>query len=109
MASAFESPPLIDARFLPPSDDVDTIYATHTARVAAHLQQRPGVRALPIGSFDDMVASQNRMNAIKAAFRGELEGITREELGRLSLFGHPIPHDVHDAIRTEQARRASQA
>ena len=108
-ASAFESPSLIDALYLSPRDDMDTIYATHTARVAAHLQQRPGVRALPIGSFDDMVASQHRMNAIKAACRGELEGVTREELERLSLLDRSIAHDVHAAIRTEQARRASEA
>jgi hypothetical protein len=106
VASAITSPPMIDAHFMPQRESVDALYAAHTARVAAHLAARPGVRALPIAHFEEMIASQNRMNAIKAAFRGELAGVTREELERLSLFGRSTAHDVHDAIRTEQMRRA---
>jgi uncharacterized membrane protein len=55
----------------------------------------------------ELVASQNRMNALKAAYRGEVGGITRDELDKLSVFGASLAADVHAAVVREQVRRAS--
>ena len=46
------------------------------------------------------------MNALKAAYRGELGGVTREELDDLSIFGSALADDVHREIVREQMRRA---
>lgn len=106
-AAAFDSPSLIDAQYLAKKTAVEVVEKSHTARVAAHLAKRPGVSARVVSSHAELIASQNRMNAIKAAHRGELGGVTREELESLAVFGRQTARDVHDALRQEQMRRAS--
>jgi hypothetical protein len=105
-AAMIDDPPLIAAEYLPAGTAPLDVYARHTQRLAEHLAARPGVHARVIDSTEKMVASQNRMNAIKAAYRGELGAISREELERLSLFGKGFAGQVHDAISLEQQRRA---
>lgn len=105
-AAAFALPALISAEFLPASASVHELHASHTRRVAAHLAVRPGIVARPIATHEQLVASQNRMNALKAAYRGEVGGITREELDRLAALGAGSVPAVHQAILDEQARRA---
>jgi hypothetical protein len=105
-AALIDDPPLIAAEYLPAGTDPLAVYARHTQRLADHLAARPGTHACVIRTAEDMVASQNRMNAIKAAYRGELGAITREELERLSWLGKGVAGQVHDAITLEQQRRA---
>ena len=106
MAAALADAPLIDAEYLPARTAPIDVYARHTQRLAAHLRVRPGVTPRVLVTHDDVLASQNRMNALKAAYRGELGMVTRAELEQLSLVGHRMAHDVHDAIVREQQRRA---
>lgn len=106
MASLLDSPPLISAEYLPSRTSPLDVYTRHTQRVAQHLASRPGVQARPIATHAEYLASQNRQNAIKAAYRGEIGGVTREELDRLAVFGTQLAADVHDAIGREQQRRA---
>ncbi|MCC6244077.1 MAG: hypothetical protein IT353_14645 [Gemmatimonadaceae bacterium] len=106
-ASAFATPALINAEYMAKKTPLDAVEKSHMARVAAHLAQRPGVSAKVVTSHGELLASQNRMNAIKAAHRGELGGVTREELESLAMFGRKTARDVHDAVREEQMRRAS--
>ncbi len=68
-ASALQLPSLIDVAFLPVRTTPEDVYATHTARVTAHLKARPGVRAVVVRTRDELLQSQDRQNAIKAAFR----------------------------------------
>jgi len=105
-AAAFDSPPLIVTEYVPMKTAPLDVYARHTQRVAEHLAGRPGVQARSITSHDEMIASQNRMNALKAAYRGEVGGVTRAELERLSTFGKGLAGDVHAAVVQEQMRRA---
>lgn len=105
-AAALDSPGLIVSEYQPVKTAPLEVYARHTERVAAHLAARPGVQARIIASHDEMVASQNRMNAIKAAFRGELGGVTREEIERLSMFRTGLADAVHDAVVQERRHRA---
>lgn len=104
-AAAMELPTLIDAEYLPKRTSAVDVYTRHSERVAAHLTSRPGVTARAISSHGELVASQNRMNAIKAAFRGEIEGITREELERLTILSRRLADDVYAAVRREQQIR----
>jgi hypothetical protein len=105
-AAAFDSPALIAAEYLPVKTAPLDVYARHTQRLAEHLAARPGVQARTIASHDEMLASQNRMNALKAAFRGEVGGVTREELERLSVFGNRLAGEVHAAVVQERSQRA---
>ncbi len=106
-AAAIDMPALIASEYLPASANAEAVRVRHAERLTAHLAARPGVTAKVIASHDDLVASQNRMNALKAAYRGQVGGITREELDRLAVFGKSLAADVHAAIEREQFRRAS--
>jgi hypothetical protein len=106
-AEVMTMPAILSVEFHPYSTGAHRILQRHTARVAEHLAQRSGVRAKVFATHDDVIASQNRLNAIKAAYRGEIGGITQAELEQLSVFGTDLARDVHAAIRTEQLRRAS--
>jgi hypothetical protein len=105
-AGALTLPPLISAEYLASGLTALGVFHRHAARVSAHLLDRPGVRARVMASQVELLASQNRMNAIKAAFRGELGGVTREELETLSMFGKGIAGQVHDAVVRQQVKRA---
>jgi hypothetical protein len=105
-AAAIDMPALIASEFLPASASAEAVRARHVERLAAHLAVRPGITARTITSHDELVASQNRMNALKAAYRGQIGGITREEFGRLALFGKSITADVHAAVVRKQWKRA---
>lgn len=106
-AMMIDHPPIIATEYLPAGTAALEVYTRHTQRLAEHLATRPGVHARVINTAEEMVDAQNRMNAIKAAYRGELGAISREELERLSLFGKGFAGQVHDAIALEQQRRAS--
>ncbi|MCC7055305.1 MAG: hypothetical protein IT355_18680 [Gemmatimonadaceae bacterium] len=105
-AAAIDLPALISARYLAAGTSVHEVHQEHVARLRAHLAERPGVTPLVVGTHQEMLASQHRMNAIKAAHRGEVGGITREELDRLAKFGKGLVPAVHEEIRNEQLRRA---
>ena len=106
-AAAIDLPSLISAACLPTTATVLGVFQRHLTRVAAHVAARPGVHAKKFTTHAELLASQHRMNAIKAAFRGEISGITKEELDRLAILGKSMSRDVHTAIVRQQTRRAS--
>jgi hypothetical protein len=107
-AAAIDVPALIETEYLPATARAQDVLQRHSVRVSAHLAARPGVQARVITTHAQMVAMQNRMNALKAAFRGEVGGITKAELDRLTtLGGASQTAAVHAEIVVEQARRAS--
>jgi hypothetical protein len=106
-AAVMELPALISADYLRAKATVHEVHQRHVVRLAAHLAHRPGVTARVMTTQAELVASQNRMNALKAAYRGEVGGITRDELDKLSVFGASLAADVHAAVVREQVRRAS--
>jgi hypothetical protein len=106
-AAAIENGPMILAEFLSASTDSVAVFRRHEARVAEHLASRPGVTVRVVRDYRDALASQDRMNALKAAYRGEVGMITREELERVATMGgRAIVPDVHDEIARELQRRA---
>ena len=106
-AALIELPALISAEFLRARATVHEVHHRHVTHLAAHLARRPGVSARSVSTQVELVASRNRMNALKAAYRGQVGGITREELDTLTQFGTPIPAAVRTAVVREQVRRAS--
>lgn len=101
-ASMIKLPPSIDVLYLPARTSPERVLVLHRQRVRDRQNRFPGIRPLTIGSFQDLIASQNRMNALKAAFRGEIGGITREELERLALLGKGGAMRVADRIEVRK-------
>lgn len=96
-AGALESPPLIDAQYHPVKTPWATLLSAHRERVTRH-QNAHSLSIVRIRSIAELRASQNRMNALKAAHRGDLKGITREELEKLSP-NKALAHEVHREIQ----------
>jgi hypothetical protein len=105
-AAALTLPTLISVEYLATKSTVHEIHQRHTRRVAAHLDARTGVRARVITTHAELVASQNRMNAIKAAHRGEIGGVTREELEQLAILPATPTDAVYAALERERLKRA---
>ncbi len=105
-AAAIALPALIAAEYLPRTARVHDVHQRHAERVAAHRQQRSGVTARSIRTHDELIASQNRMNAIKAAFRGEISAITQEEVDQLAVCGTGLIADARAAVVRAQMKRA---
>jgi len=104
-ASVIALPPAINVAWMPMTTPAATVYAEHSSRLAAHLAARPGVTPLVMRTPEDMMRSQHRQNALKAAFRGEIAGLTTEELKALSLFGDGHVPRVRVALDEEHAMR----
>lgn len=100
-------PPTIHVAWLPMSTDPLAVYAAHTARVQAHLAAHPGVTPVVIDSPEAMMQSQHRQNALKAAFRGEIPGLTADELKSLSWFGDAHLGAVQSEMEAEHQRRSA--
>ena len=106
-AAKIATPPMLRSEFLAAGTPPLEVLQRHRQRVAEVLAANPGVTARVVRTHDDMLASQHRQNAIKAAYRGQLGGITREELDKLSnRWSQRIVPAVHEEIVREQARRA---
>ncbi len=103
-AAAMDSPALIEAEYLPAGTPAERVLARHRERVAARLAQG-GVVPRRATSIGEVRAAQNRMNGIKAAHRGKIGGITREELERLSKGNTELAAQVHAEIRRQNAER----
>lgn len=79
-------PPLVATEVLPRRTSAATLLDRHLARVWRHRDVRPGVHPRPVRTFEEMITSQDRRNALQAAWRGELGGMARAEIERLSLM-----------------------
>jgi hypothetical protein len=104
-ASGVSLPSLIHAEFHPAKTGVDTLFHRHRERVDAYARKHPNASAVVIETLEDVHASQNRMNALKAAYRGEIGGITKEELERVAGGRYQTVDDLHTSIVEEQERR----
>jgi hypothetical protein len=108
IAGALEMPAMIATEYLPKGTTAQAVFERHEARVCDHLAARPGVTARRLLTLDDVLAAQHRLNALKAAFRGEIGGVTREELERLTpRMARGVVPAVHAALEQERLRRAS--
>ncbi len=96
-AAAMKLPPLIHSEFHPISTSYSQLLQRHRDRVLKHIKDF-SVAPVKIQTTFDLHVSQNRMNAMKAAFRGELGGVSLDELKKLSPT-NAMAEDVHDEVR----------
>lgn len=85
MAGSLDDPAEVESEFLPVGTTADVLLARHQARMAAYLADHPGAQPLRSRSIDDVIAHQQRLDEIKAAFRAGRPAIfSAEELNRLA-------------------------
>jgi hypothetical protein len=72
-ASAMNSSPIIHIEYFPKNVDCAFLLNRHKERIVTYIAEH-SVVAVSVKNISELRESQNRMNAIKAAFRGELGG-----------------------------------
>ena len=104
-AAAMDLPKLINAEYFSVATPVDVLRSRHAERVHTHLREHTTIVTKRVASHSDLIAAQNRMDAIKAAYRGEIGCVSREELERLAGRNSEFAHDVHAAVEAELRNR----
>jgi len=105
-AAAIELPPQIDSEFWPWATPADFLIHRHRERLAGRLAANPGLTIRAARDLAEVHASQHRMNALKAAYRGEIGGISRDELTRLAPDAdEDALEELHAEIQSEAMRR----
>jgi hypothetical protein len=79
LAATIQRPEEISSLFLPWETPVEQIYERHLQRVQERLRASSAVPKA-FATLDDVHASQNRQQAMKALFRKNVGGFSREEL-----------------------------
>jgi hypothetical protein len=97
VASALSLPKQIDVEYHPAKTAIGALLERHLVRITEHAKNCK-TPARSHRTNDDVVAMQNRMNALKAAYRGEIGGITKEELDRLSPNRPELTNEVYAEI-----------
>lgn len=98
MADALTPPPQIFTTYLKPTTSPSRVLSIHQQTLALFREKSPTVNPIPQKNLADILASQNRMNALCAAYRGEIGGVTKEELRKLSSGNQDIADRVHQSI-----------
>ena len=88
LAGALSSPPEVHAEFHDAATSVPTLLARHRARLREHASTHTGVAPLSTSTVNEALAHQERLDAIKSAFRSARPGMfSAEELRRLAPRG----------------------
>lgn len=96
-ASALSKPALIDCEYLPSKTPIPRILARHRERVSQK-REKAEIEPHRFLTIDAVRASQGRMIGIKAAFRKEIGGVTKEELARVFSGSPGLADEVHREI-----------
>lgn len=80
LAASLKSPPQIVSVFLPWETPLEKIFATHLQGMKEYLNEHPTAVPVVLHTREDVRDSQNRMQGVKAAFRKNIGGLSREEL-----------------------------
>ncbi len=103
-AGKLNSPPGIDALYLPPTTPLETLIESHQQRLTRFLAQNPRVQPVRMHGIDDIHRAQSAQQQIKAAYRRE-HGLSREELQRIA---GPDAGEGLDEIHAEVSRLQEQ-
>ena len=106
-ASAIKTPPMVMTEYLPASTPTEAILRAHIERMQAFQSALPEATPKTQRTQADMLIAQNRMNALKAAYREQLGGISAEELAALSVGWSDVHLTMHKKIQAIRSRRAA--
>jgi hypothetical protein len=90
-----ELPPQISVKYMPKRTMLETLHTCHKETLA-RASQKPLKR---FQSLQDIIQAQDRMNALKAAFREEVGEVSREELERSIGSRSDITDSVYEEIQ----------
>lgn len=102
-ADVWTFPKLISSEFLHRDTKVSDLLSRHKTKIneRANLD---GVSFRLVRNYDDIISMQNRMNALKSAYRGEIGGITKQELDTIAPQHKDLNAVVHQEILDIQKR-----
>ncbi len=107
-ASAMDSPPLIKAKYFSKNTPLSILLSYHRNSMKEYIREHSSASYTRLEAIEDIRKSQNRMNAIKAAFRGEIGGIGKDELLKIGGAGRKMIEDVYVEIEKYKSQRQSQ-
>ncbi len=106
IAAALSSPPQIQGEYLPKGTDIMVVLKRHRERLQSYLEAHPDVKPVVIRSVQDIRDLSSRVNNIKAAYRNQLGGVTREELSKLSKYNTQDQLDeIHQEIQNKKNKQ----
>jgi hypothetical protein len=76
---AMTEPPQIMVKYLPTKTSATDLLKIHKKRIEEYLSHNPKIDTISIHSMEDAIESQNRQNAIKAAYRSSIPGMLLEK------------------------------
>jgi hypothetical protein len=103
-AAAIQSPPLVLVEYLPSGTQASVLLDCHEQSVQAYIETT-GSAPRTVSTHEELIQAQDRMHAIKAAYRNEVGGVTREELERASPLWPETARIIHEKV-VELRRRA---
>jgi hypothetical protein len=104
-AGSMQSPPLVMTEYLSWNSPLEKVYQTHMMRMEAYSIVAPDIEPIRCSGIDQLHASQHRLEAIKAAYRKEVGGVTKEELEKLSGGNIDLAHKVNTEIERLRAQK----
>lgn len=109
MASSIKIPPMVIAEYLPAGTPVRDVLARHMQCLEAVEAVNPSAVRRSFSTREDVVLAQNRMNAIKAAYREELGGVTLEELQATFGKQSDLSRKIHEKMTVTRGGVSSPA
>ncbi len=105
LATAIEEPPMVHSEFMPPSTATAELIARHSLRMKIYSELNADASPRIVRTREDLLGSQNRLNALKSAFRKQLGGVSLEELERLSGKHREWASALHSRIQQVHSER----
>ncbi|MDB6172561.1 MAG: hypothetical protein JWL59_1872 [Chthoniobacteraceae bacterium] len=102
-AAAIQLPPGISMRYLPKQTTLEALYTCQRET----LNQTPQKTFKRFQSLEEIIKAQDRMNAIKAAFRQEIGEVSREEIERSVGSRDDSTESVYQEIQDLRSREKS--
>ena len=93
-----KSPPMIHSKSLSHKATFQEVLEMHRLRMRVYQEMNPAIRPCSVQTTDGLLAAQNRMQALKAAFRNETGAISKEELEKLSNGHAELAEQLHKRI-----------
>lgn len=84
-ASAMTLPPEIETEYFAPKMSTEELLEIHKQRVRNYFKATPGIACVRACSLEDAIASQCRMDALKSAYRDQIQGgLLPEEMDQIA-------------------------
>ncbi len=100
-AGKLNPPPGFDIQYFPVKTAPDAVFRAHGRRLADFLRANPGINATTMGSTEEVLDMQHRMEAAKAAFRKGVGYVTEDELKRMGAKGQTAAEPKQASDRSD--------